>query len=69
LVYSKAFSPEGLFILTWGEEVFVTNKFIERFCDEAWAVVDSLDSWRTKQTIDVPKLLSELQQVSGRVNE
>lgn len=69
LVYSKAFTHAGLEILTWGEKVLLTNEFIERFCDESWAVVDSLDSWRVKQTIDVDALKKQLQQISGKVDE
>ena len=69
LVYSKAYDADGLEILTWGMKVKVTNNFIEKYCDEAWAVVDSLDSWRTKQTIDVAALEQRLQEISGKVNE
>lgn len=64
LVFSKKFNPDGHEILSWGEKIFVTNAFIERYCDEAWAVVDSLDNWRVKQTIDVPALIASLHQIS-----
>lgn len=69
LVYSKAFDPESLEILTWGRKVKVTNEFVEKYADEAWAVVDNLDSWRVKQTIDVTKLTNELSQITSRVNQ
>ena len=69
LVYSKAFDPESHEVLTWGMKVKVTNNFIDKYSDEEWAVVDNLDSWRIKQTIDVPALTKQLQQISGHVNE
>jgi hypothetical protein len=65
LVFSKRFTADGLEILTWGEKVFVTNEFIEKYCDEAWAVVDSFDSWRIKQTIDVNKLIQQISEISS----
>jgi len=66
LVFSKSFSSEGLGILTWGQKVFVTNEFIEKYCDEAWAIVDNLDSWRVKQTINVPLLMQQLGLISSK---
>ena len=63
LAYSKKFTPEGFEILTWGKKVFVANNFIDQFCDEAWAVIDSFDSWHVKQTINVKELTAQLQQV------
>lgn len=68
LVYGKAFNPGGFEILSWGLKVFVRNSFIEHYCDEAWAVVDSLDSWRVKQTVNVTKLLGQLGQITDKLN-
>jgi hypothetical protein len=68
LVYSKAFTPEGFEILTWGKKVFVTNSFVEKYCDEAWTVVDNFNSWRVKQTVDVAKLTGQLHQISRKVD-
>jgi hypothetical protein len=69
LVYSKAFTEDGYEILTWGSKVKVTNEFVAKYADEAWAVVDNLDSWKIKQTIDVAKLTESLSQISTKVNE
>lgn len=69
LVYSKAFTTSTLEVLTWEMKVRVTNDFIRKYADEAWAVVDSFDSWRVKQTIDVAALVKALQQISGHVNQ
>lgn len=67
-VYGIAYDKDSITIKTWGFNVKVTNAFIEKYCDEAWGVVDNLDSWRTKQTIDVSKLESELRQISSHVD-
>lgn len=69
LVYSKAFDPESMEVLTWARKVKVTNNFIDKYADEAWATVDSFDTWRIKQTIDVPKLIQTLTQISHSVDQ
>jgi hypothetical protein len=66
LVYSKAYNRDGHEVLSWGKKIFVTNNFIEHYCDEAWAVVDSLDSWRVKQVLDVDKLVETLSEISDK---
>lgn len=66
LVYSKAFDENGFQVLSWGEEFHVTNNFIGKYCDEAWGVVDSFDSWRTRQTIDIAALIAKLRQISSK---
>lgn len=68
-VYGFGYDPEGITIKTWGQNVTVTNAFLEKYCDEAWGVVDALDSWRTKQTIDVADLIAKLKKISSHVDE
>lgn len=68
LVFSKSYTKRGFRVLTWGHEILATDAFISRYCDEAWSVVDSLDSWQVKQTIDVVKLQERLGQISSKVN-
>jgi len=68
-VYSKKFDEDSHTVLTWGMEVAVSNAFIDRYADEAWAVVDSLDPWKTTKVIDVEKLQQELAQISSKVNQ
>jgi hypothetical protein len=69
LVYSKKFDADSHEVLSWGMKIRVTNAFIERYADEAWAVVDNLDSWKTKQTIDVPKLEKTLSEITAKVDQ
>lgn len=58
LVYAKAYDKYGIYCLTWGREVYMTNAFVERYCDEAWAVVDNLE--RADRALDVQKLVKYL---------
>jgi hypothetical protein len=67
-VYSKQFDEDSHTVLTWGREVRVSDSFIDRYADEAWAVVDSLDPWKKTQVLDVDKLEQELGQISSKVN-
>lgn len=62
-VYAKKYDADSISVLTWGKEVKVSNAFVRKYCDEAWAVVDSLDAWRKRPGIDVAKLRSYLQQI------
>lgn len=69
-VYSKKFDPDSMSVLTWGREVQVSNSFIQKYADEAWAVVDSLDPWRKSDMIlDVSRLEKELAQITSKVNQ
>lgn len=64
-VYSKAYTPENIEVLTWGMKVRVTDKFIAKYCDEAWAVVDSFDHWRGHSEIDVQAIIKHLHDVGA----
>lgn len=69
-VYGKAYRTNEEFpILTWGREVIVTGNFIRKYCDEAWAVVDSLDPWRHSNSLDVEALKTQLREISSHVDE
>jgi len=65
LVYAKHFDPDGFYVITWGEEHYVTNRFLARYCDEAWAVVDALEG--KSRYLDVDKMLRHLHDVGAHV--
>lgn len=46
LVYAKRYDAGGFYCITWGREHYMTNRFIERYADEVWAVVDKIESHR-----------------------
>lgn len=60
LAYSKSFTPDGHEILSNGKPIFVTNRFIAHYCDEAWAVVDDFTSLRIEQVLDTQSLFQKL---------
>jgi hypothetical protein len=68
-VYGFAYDAHGITVKTWGENVHVNWAFIDKYSDEAWSVVDSADSWRIKQTVDVNALSARLGQITTTVDQ
>jgi len=64
LCYCKAYDQEGYEILAWGRKIRVTNEFVEKFSDEAWAVIGELDS-TTTQVVDTAGLATALESRSS----
>lgn len=64
-VYGAKYTPKGWMVKTWGEDVFVTNEFIQTYCDEVWVVVDALDEWRKHPGFDVQALEAKLIQIGA----
>jgi len=62
LVFAKKYDLENFYCLTWGHEIQVSNDFIKRYCDEAWAVVNDLARWRHNQGLDIERLLARMPQ-------
>jgi hypothetical protein len=69
LVYGKRYGPDYVEVLSWGMKIKVSNAFIAKYCDEAWAVVDNFDTWRHTRIVDVDKLIQRLSEISSHVNE
>lgn len=68
-VYSKAYTENGVKILTWDMEIEMTWNFIHKFVDEAWGVVDSLDSWRKTGHLDVQAMEAKLNEITTKVDQ
>jgi hypothetical protein len=67
-VYGKPkYDKRGMYVLTWGREVLVTWAFIGRYSDEAWAVVDALDSTKTSHYLDVAKSEKYLKDIGASI--
>ena len=66
LVYAKAYNGDSMEILTWGFKVKVSKRFLARFCDEAYAVVDSWDNWRKSKEINVEGMKTYLREIGAR---
>lgn len=68
LVYCKRYDENGVLCITWGREVYMTNAFVERYCDECWAVVDDL-SGKMSRYLDVAAMKKHLTDVGATVIE
>lgn len=69
-VYTKRYDADNIYVLTWGMEVRVTNAWINMYCDEAYSVVDSFDTWfKFPHVLDVQKLINEMQQAGIQVQQ
>lgn len=64
-VFSKSYNRDGMGVLTWGMRVHVTNAFIKRYSDEAWAVVDDFDNWRSRPEIDIEAIKNHLHEIGA----
>jgi hypothetical protein len=63
LSYCKAYTSTGYELIVGEKKIFATNEFVEKFCDEAWAVLYSLsDDW-VPLILDVPALTATLEAV------
>jgi hypothetical protein len=61
LVYCKRYDSGGIYCMTWGIEIYMTNAFVHKYCDEAWGVVDALESH--SKFLDVTKMREYLRQI------
>lgn len=64
-VFSKRYDEHGFEVLTWGRKVYMTNEFVLRYCDEAWAVVDDFDAWRRRPEIDINAIIQHLRDIGA----
>jgi len=64
--FGYAYNFYGFYVKAWGKSLFVDWAFIDKYCDEAWAVIPSLESDRVKQTLDVEKLAATLQHLQRK---
>lgn len=59
-VMIPGYNPTGPVCVTWGRKQQMTWDFFDKYCDEAYAIVDEVDSKKGKPGIDVPKLMDLL---------
>ncbi len=68
LVYAKRYDADNIYVMTWGAEVRVSNAFMDKYCDEAWAVVDKLDTWGDSHYIDVNAMSIALHGIGASIH-
>jgi hypothetical protein len=64
-VFTKAYDTSGMQVCSWGQHIHVTNAFIDRYCDEAWAVVDRFDTWSKRPEIDIAAIKKHLHEIGA----
>lgn len=68
-VFAKRYKPGWVEVLTWGQKVWVSDAFIERFCDEAYAVVDQRDEWLLNSNLNVVAMQQKLIDIGVTIYE
>ena len=59
-VYIVAYDSDYLTCVTWGDKQKMTWAFLDKYCDEAFGVVDNKNRWQENSPIDVELLESYL---------
>ena len=59
-VITPGYNPTGPVCVTWGRKQQMTWAFFDKYCDEAYALVDEVDTKKGKPGIDVQKLMDLL---------
>lgn len=62
-VYCKRYDAGGVYCITWDQEVYMTDAFIAKYADEAWAVVDSLNAH--SRYLDTDKMKQYLRDIGA----
>ena len=55
-VYVPGYTKKGPVCVTWGRKQQITWAFIDKYCDEAYAIIDDVNSFKKKQALDSGKL-------------
>lgn len=65
-VFAKRYDTGGIYVITWDQEVYMTNAFIAKYADEAWTAVDALETH--SRWLDVDKLREYLRDIGATVH-
>ena len=55
-VYIPGYTKTGPVCVTWGRKQQMSWKFFDKYCDEAYAVIDAVDTQKKKQLVDGKKI-------------
>lgn len=55
-VYVSGYTKTGIVCVTWGRKHAITWKFLDKYCDEAYAIIDAVNTAKKKAGIDQKKL-------------
>lgn len=59
-IYIVSYNQTGPICVTWGKRQQMSWDFLDTYCEEAYAIVDGIDTFLPKSPIDVGKLLAYL---------
>jgi len=62
-VYVPGYTTVGPVCVTWGRKQQMTWAFFDKYCDEAYAIIDAIDSTKRKQFFDGMKVRSFLEKL------
>ncbi len=62
-VYFSGYTDAGPVCVTWGRKQQITWRFLKKYCDELFAIVDNRDRFLKKSPVDVSKLDGYLSQL------
>lgn len=55
-VYLSGYTEVGPVCVTWGRKQQITWAFVDKYCDEAYAIIDAVNTKKKKKAIDEKKL-------------
>jgi hypothetical protein len=64
-VFVSGYTPLGPVCVTWGRKQQLTWKFFDKYCDEAFAIIDAVDSTKIKKNIDAAKIREFIDELSS----
>jgi hypothetical protein len=64
-VFVSGYTPLGPVCVTWGRKQQMTWKFFDKYCDEAYAIIDAVDSTKINKNIDAAKIREFFDELSS----
>jgi hypothetical protein len=55
-VYVPGYTRDGPVCITWGRKQQMSWAFVDKYCDEAYAIIDAIDTPEKKRTLDEEKI-------------
>jgi hypothetical protein len=64
-VYISGYTTKGPVCVTWGQKHQITWAFMDKYCDEAYAIIDDLNTPKSRRGLDVRKIQNFLASLSN----
>jgi len=55
-VYVPGYTKDGPVCVTWGRKQQMSWAFVDKYCDEVYAIIDAIDTPEKKRTLDAEKI-------------